>query len=243
MIGLGILTRNRPAYFSQCVESVIDNKRDLDYIVSYNDGSDSKYDMDYDIVRDTHKSEIEFINAVKNKGCSVSKNALLKKMLDRGCDHLFILEDDVLIKSPDVFNRYIESAKKAGFGHLNFALHGSANAGGYQFTDGNVDYYRECVGAFSYFTKEAIDKAGMFDENFHNAWEHCRLTQLMGDFGFTSPFWAFADCHGSNELLKEIPGSIENSSIRHNPEWEKNIKEGLAYWQSIDPNCPIEEYR
>jgi len=221
---------------------LIDNKRDVDYIVAYDDGSDGVYSIDYDTIRDTNKHDIEFCSG-KNRGCAYSKNFLLKKMMDRGCDHLFLIEDDILVKSPEVFKRYIDSAKKAGFHHLNFAHHGPANEGGYKYTDNNVDYYPNCVGAFSYYTRECIEKVGYLDENFHNAWEHVEHTQRIGDAGYTSPFWAFADCHGSRELLHDIPNSIEKSSIRPNPKWEANIKAGLEYWHKKDPNCPIEEYR
>lgn len=234
MIGLAIISHRRPLFFSQCIKSVLDNDRDLDHLVVVcSDDKDYVFPKDVEVIH----------NTTDRKWVAVNKNLGLKRLMELGCDDLFILEDDVLIQSPDVFKRYIEAAKKAGFGHLNFALHGDANAKGYQFTDMNVDYYRECVGAFSYFTKEVIEKCGMFDENFKNAWEHCRMTQVIGDAGYASPFWAFADVHGSGELLKEIPGSIKESSIRPNPDWEKNIKEGLLYWQSIDPNCPIEAYK
>jgi GT2 family glycosyltransferase len=234
MRGLAIITHGRPEYFNQCLESVKKNDRDLDHLIVVC-SNDEGY---------TFPPDLEVIlNNTDRKWVAVNKNLALKELLNKGCDHLFLLEDDVLINSPDVFVRYEEAASKAGFQHLNFALHGSANAGGYKFTDNNVDYYPECVGAFSYFTREVIEKCGMFDEHFKNAWEHCQLTQRIGDKGYTSPFWAFADTHGSGELLKEIPGSIKNSSIRPNKDWETNIKEGLLYWQSIDPNCPIEAYR
>lgn len=234
MIGLAIITHARPKYFSQCLQSVKENDRDLDHLVVVcSDDTGYEFPSDLEVIH----------NNTNRKWVAVNKNLALRELLDRGCDHLFLLEDDVLLNSPDVFNRYIESAKKAGFGHLNFALHGPANAKGYQFTDGNVDYYRECVGAFSYYTREVIEKCGMFDEHFKNAWEHVEFSQRIGDKGYTSPFWAFADCHGSGDLLKEIPESIKNSSIRPNPDWMKNVKEGLEYWQSKDPNCPIEDYR
>lgn len=234
MIGIGIISHKRPDYFKKCIDAVLKNKRDLDHIVVVcSDDVGYEFTDEYEVIN----------NKTDRKWVSVNKNLALKRLLELGCDHLFLLEDDNIIQSPDVFKRYIDAAKKAGFHHLNFALHGDGNAKGYQFTDGNVDYYRECVGSFSYYTKEAIEKCGMFDENMKNAWEHVRLTQLIGDAGMTSPFWAFADVHGSGELIKEIPGSIKNSSIRPNKDWEENIKEGLEYWQSIDPNCPIGSYK
>lgn len=242
-IGLGIVTYNRPGFFAQCADSVIKNGRDIDYLVVYDDDSDDKHELEYidalDELKSCFKEKIHIILSDKNRGVGKAKNIVLKNMFNHGCDYMFTLEDDILLKSPEVFNKYIEAGKKTGFHHLNFALHGPANKGGYKYTDNTVDYYPHCVGAFSMYTKEVIEKVGYIDENFNNAWEHCEFTQRIGDAGLTSPFWAFADVHGSQNLLEEIPGSIDNSSIRPNPNWQKNIDEGLKYWREKDPNCPL----
>lgn len=230
MIGLAIITHKRPEYFQKCFKSVIDNKRDIDYLCVILSGDNKDYQIpeDIDVIRNTDRTWV-----------SVNKNIALKQLIDKGCDHLFLIEDDIIIKSEDVFNRYIQAGKKAGIQHFNFALHGPANESGYKYTDNNVDYYPHCVGAFSYYTKEVIEKVGYMDENLKNAWEHCEHTQRIGDEGYTSPFWAFADVHGSGELLTEIPNSIDNSSIRPNKDWKKNIDDGLAYWRGKNPNCPL----
>lgn len=228
MIGLAIITHERPHYFNQCLESAL--KAMPDYLVVIISGSDQGYET----------KGVKTIRNTKRTWVAVNKNLGIKDLLEAGCNHLFLIEDDIIIKSKDVFNRYIEAGRLRGLQHLNFAHHGPANEGGYQYSDGVVDYYPHCVGAFSYYTREAIEMVGLMDENLVNCWEHVKHTKDLGDAGYTSPFSAFADVSGSKDLLTEIEGSIAGSSIRPTKEWKARMKKGLDYWHSIDPNCPVE---
>jgi GT2 family glycosyltransferase len=234
MIGLGIVTYNRPDYFRQSVRAAYKYKPD--YLVIYNDGSDEK---DYQEIYQKYPADL-VIHADQNQGVAKAKNTLLRELLAKGCEHLFLLEDDIIIKSGEVFERYIRAGKKSGIQHFNFAHHGPANVDGLQYSDGLIDYYPHCVGAFSYYTRECIEQSGFMDEHFVNCWEHVEHTKRIGDLGYTTPFTAFADVTGSKELLAEIPGSIEYSSIRRSKAWKKRMAEGLKYWKSIDPTCPVE---
>ncbi len=234
-VGLGITTYKRPDYFAQSVKTALTAKPD--YLVIYNDGSPKG---DYEEIYQEIKNKAHIIHAEENQGVAKGKNTLLQTLLLKGCGYLFLMEDDILIKSPQVFNRYIEAYEQRGLHHLNFAHHGPANEEGYQYSDGVVDYYPHCVGAFSFYTRECLEAVGLMDENFYNALEHIEHTKRIGDAGFTSPFGAFADVTGSQKLLTEIPGSIERSSIRNNKSWMDRIKKGLDYWRSIDPTCPVE---
>jgi len=233
-VGLGLTTYNRPEYFAQSIASAIE--ANPDFLVVYNDGSTKPYDEEYKKVKDN----CEIIHEVENKGVALAKNALLKRLLELGCDHIFLQEDDIIIKSPSVFKKYIEVGKKLGIHHLNFAHHGPANVDGLQYSDGVVDYYPHCVGAFSYYTRECLEEVGLMDENFHNAWEHVEHTKRIGDMGYTTPFSAFADVSNSKDLLEEIPGSIEYSSIRPSKDWKERMRTGLEYWRTKDPTCPVE---
>lgn len=37
-----------------------------------------------------------------------------------GVEHIFIVEDDILLKDVSVFRQYVETARAFGLGHLNF---------------------------------------------------------------------------------------------------------------------------
>lgn len=222
MIGLGITTYNRFSYFNQSISSVIEHLRSkVDLLLVYNDHSETSYQY-------PKETDIIF-QGKENKGVAHAKNTLLKTMMAFGCNHLFLMEDDIIVKSSEVLDRYITVAQQNDLHHLNFAHHGPANAGGYKQREGEIELYPHCVGAFSYYSREAIEQVGFMDEKLKNAWEHVFHTKAIAEAGLTSPFWYFADISGSRELLEEIPGSIENSSIRQDEAWRKHMDEGYKY--------------
>jgi len=229
-IGLGIVTYNRPNYLRQCLEALKENDSGgADYIIVYDDGSDEKYDDEYeDTIQDKYPL-LPYIFNKTNKGVAHAKNELLKKLIETGCEHIFIIEDDILMQHPDTCKLYIDYAKMVGVKHLNFALHGPMNIGKKRTYLGTT-VYPNCVGAFSYYHKECIDKVGYFDENFYNAFEHVYHTYKIAEAGLTTPFWYFADHPMSDRLLKEIPGSIDNSSIRTSEDWQDNVKKAQQHW-------------
>lgn len=245
-VGIGIITYNRPAYFKQCVEAVKKNVKSAEFVVVYNDGSQPIYQSQYQSTYDHLPKDWRIIHAAKNTGVARGKNILLQTMLDAGCKHLFLLEDDIIITNDLAVNGYINAAKKTGFGHLMFAHHGPMNAPGPLYKDDFIEYYPHCIGAWCYYSREALERLakedekkgwpnpGLMDENFKNAWEHVEHTNRLGNLGLTSPFGFFADARGSDKWLKEIPGSIDQSAIRPQADWQKRIDEGYDYWKAKD---------
>ena len=179
----------------------------------------------------------------------------MKYLLDEGCEHIFIMEDDILIQNEEVFNAYIKASILTGIKHLNYALQGPANkkgATGFEnledrakqenLTEPNprqiikysddieIALYPNSVGAFSYYQREALEKVGLFDEFYKNAWEHVDHTMEAFKKGFTSPYWWFADINKSWEYIKDIEGCIENSTIGHTDEWKENFQRGYHHF-------------
>jgi GT2 family glycosyltransferase len=196
------------------------SKKLIEIAQKYQDGVDETFEVTYY----AHGTNI---------GVGKSKNFLLKYLMDKECDHLFLMEDDITMLQPTTCEWYIQCAKDYGVEHLNFAHHGPANVGRKSiewFKGKPVLVHPHCVGAFSYYTRNCIEKVGYMDEEFHNVFEHIDLTKRIIDAGMHPEFWMFADAMKSEEFLREIPGSIEGSSIRNNPAWEKNMKDAYAYW-------------
>lgn len=237
-IGLGITTYNRPDYFSKCINSVIDNLLLIvDEIVVYNDGSKEDYQAIYD--RLPNKIRVE--HCKENKGVARAKNWCLDQLKD--CDFIFLLEDDILIKSPKAVTEYVKVSQKTGIGHLMFAHHGPMNVENLLWSDPNgIELYRHCVGAWTMFTKEVLEKVGYLDENFKNAYEHVEHTFRIAQAGKTTDWPYFADVKGSNNWLGEQPNSIKNSAIRKDRKWAVSVIGGLIYWRNKDPeNFPLYE--
>jgi glycosyltransferase involved in cell wall biosynthesis len=236
LVGLGLITYNRLDYLKQCLESLEKNNfGGADYVIIVDDGST---DGTRQFIQDYKRKGVYYLCKIKNSGVANSKNEALKRMMDYGCEHMFLMEDDILMKHPQTCHEYIKWAEKWGLQHMNFALHGTMNVDSkftYWETDDEkgttkgITVYPNCVGAFSYYTREVIEVIGYMDENLKNAWEHVWHTLLISEMDYTTPFWFFADHPASHLLLQEIPGSIDNSSIRPRDDWQENIQKGKAY--------------
>jgi glycosyltransferase involved in cell wall biosynthesis len=56
----------------------------------------------------------------ENKGIVWAKNRGLKYMADKGIDHIFLVEDDVLIGDESFYNKVVHTYNKTKIGHMNF---------------------------------------------------------------------------------------------------------------------------
>ena len=202
-----------------------------------NDGSGGKYRAEY---QRAYKRcpDMKVFDPQENGGVSVAKNILLRWMLEEtDAEWLFILEDDIIIKSPEAVTECVRVAEETGIHHFSFAHHGDGNIGGPISTEGDVEYHFHSVGSWCMYSRESLEKVGLFDENFHNAWEHVEMEMRLIKEGFmpgAGPH-RYPDVVGSSVWLKEIPDSIEKSSIRPRDDWQSSITNGLKYWSSAKP--------
>ena len=240
-IGVGIITCNRPEYLRNLLNTLPYDK--IDTLVIVNDGKPiDTFDLHKGVMLD---------NPI-NLGVGKSKNKAMKHLYDAGCDYIFIIEDDMLIKDVTVFNKYIEAYKASGIHHFNygpgspfnrkqtiqnFDLHNRHLLDQHsepnpkliiEYSKGvKVALYEHTVAMLSFFTREVLEKVGYIDEDFYNAWEHVDHTYRIIKAGYHPPFWWFADIANSADYLTEAPGAIDNSSIANKTEqWEKNVYGG-----------------
>lgn len=245
-VGISVTTLNRPEYFKQCIEHILENAKSVDFIVVVNDGSKKKFKKAYEEIYKVINSRVKVIHNEKNGGCSVAKNILLNEMIDAGCEDLFICEDDILVMDDKAITEYVRIGREYKFHNLCYALHGPINIGKRLPIPGEIAYYPESVGAYCYYTKEALEASAnpdgsFFDENFHNAMEHVELSDRIAREGYTLSFSMFPDVAESGAYLSEIPGSIEKSSIRPHKDttksrlkFQKNVYSALKYWKQKD---------
>ena len=237
-VAVGIVTYNRPRFADKCIRAAESILEPLGVPLTLcNDGSDSKYAAEYK--RAYKRSErMHVIELDENVGVAKAKNVLLRFMLENtDADWLFLLEDDILLTSPESVTEYVRVAEEIGQHHLSFAHHGPANAGGPVDVDGDVSYFPHSIGAWCLYSRESLESAGLFDENFHNAWEHVEHELRMMQEGFmpnASPH-RFPDVSDSALWLTEIPSSLEKSSIRPRSDWSISIANGLRYWKEAKP--------
>jgi len=253
-IAIGVVTYNRPRFADKCLRSVQAHLEPLGFDLSVcNDGSEGKYRAEYQRAYRRLQSA-SIIEVPENQGVSVAKNLLLTHMLEStDAKWLFLLEDDILIQSPKAVTEYVRVAEATGLHHLSFAHHGQANAGGAVAVDGDVEFFPHSVGAWCLYSRESLEASGLFDEHFHNAWEHVEHELRLIHDGFMpgADAYKYPDVAGSDVWLKEIPDSIEKSSIRPRDDWQTSIRDGLVYWSDRKPETynmlfgkgtPLEEY-
>ncbi len=100
-IGFGVITCNRLKFFK-----LINSVPDVDELVVVNDG-------------DPYPEEIYPANSFviqhnKNKGIARTKNDASKYLYEKDCEHIFICEDDIIIKDKNVCKYYIDAYEVSG---------------------------------------------------------------------------------------------------------------------------------
>jgi GT2 family glycosyltransferase len=224
-IGLGIITCQPRKSFDKCFDFW---HHMVDYVVVVNDGKDFDYNWNSNF-RSLYISKIPETTLIyhhnnKNLGVGKSKNIAIKQLLNQGCDHIFLMEDDIYIKDNSVFRKYIEASKATGIQHFNFSQHGIMNKTFdglsnpnprmiVKYGDIQVPLYPHCVGAFSYFSRKCLETVGLMDEEYYNACEHMDQTLEIIKAGMHPPFWFFADIENSWKYLGDEPWSLQQSTI------------------------------
>jgi len=240
-IGVGIITYNRPELLRKCINSLIPAQ--IDEVIVINDGSPLPFDV----------GNGKLIENETNLGVGKSKNKALSYLMEKGCDYLFLIEDDIFIKDISVFERYIESSKITGIQHFNFSQHGMMNKswpGGKPNPRVIIDYgkiklplYPHCVGAFSFYTRTCIEKVGLIDEAYYNAFEHVDHTYRIIKADMHPPFWYFADIENSWEYLGDEEWCIEKSTISSKPDHSQKVQEAMNIFankhQFIPTHIPL----
>jgi glycosyltransferase involved in cell wall biosynthesis len=200
-------------------------------------------------------TEEDFNTLIKTSGkigVGKAKNLALSKLIEEGCEHIFLMEDDIEITDPKVFEVYIKTSISSGIKHLNYGLHGNHNLD----PNGNpvirksinypdnivVDLYPNLLGALSYFHYSVLQSVGLIDETYHNALEHVDHTLQIILKGYHPPFRWFADVHNSGLYLKDIVANHEQSVIRSEENFMDNFRKNLDIFISKNNFSVVPNY-
>lgn len=242
-IGIGLVAYQRPEMFTNLINSIPDG---IGTICVVNDDPIGYKSSIY-------PSKIKnIIQHTKNLGPACAKNNLLRYLIQDGCNHLFLIEEDQKILNPAVFEQYIKHSEKTGLWHWNFYGHGPANKKPdgtknprqvIDYGDGiEVGFYPNCVGAFSYYLKNIIRHVGYMDERFSalKCWEHIEHTHRIIKAGLLPAFWWFNDILNSDQYIQEQASSEVSSVItNHKEEWNKGMQIGTALYAHIHGAIPM----
>ena len=197
----------------------------------------------------SYPSGAEVITHSRNLGVGCAKNTAMRNLLQAGCDHLFIMEDDISIKDPNVFEKYITTAQKTGLYHLMYGYHGPANV-----KDGKpnprtiIDYddntsialNLHCVGAFCYYLKGVIKNVGYNDEVYKNAWEHVDHSYRIAKMGLIPAYWWWPDVANSCDYLIDNDPNLVTSQNGKTEEWKSNFTRGMEYFKLMHQYYPTQ---
>jgi len=250
-IGVGIITCNRNNYLKALIATLPTDV--IDQLVVVNDG---KAENQIEVPGTWLQNEV-------NLGVGKSKNKAMKYLYDAGCDYIFIVEDDMLIKDKNVFMKYIEAYQETGIQHFNYGPGSPFNRKQtIQFDLHNrhlldqkspvnprliVEYsnntkialYEHTVAMFSFFTREVLEKVGYIDEEYDQCWEHVDHTYKIHKAGYHPHFWWFADIADSEKYLEEAPGAIENSAIaKDRSAWMEKVNKGREIYKRKHGHYP-----
>ena len=96
-IGVGIVTFNSENYYKDLYNSLPFDS--IDELVTVNGGDE--YNEKY--------KNSDWIQHNKNRFPSVCRNDCITFLLNKDCEHIFIIEDDMIIKNKNIFKKYIEA--------------------------------------------------------------------------------------------------------------------------------------
>ncbi len=157
-------------------------------------------------------------------GIVASKNRSLEVLVDAGCEHLFLWDDDAWPTASGWHLPYIESPEP----HLAYQFHDLA--GPRKLNDMAVLYrderhvaYTGQRGVMLYYHRSAIEKVGGFDPVYgRGMYEHPDLALRIHNAGLTT--WAFADVVGSEKLIHSMDEHEEGTRSIPRPEREALAK-------------------
>ncbi|MFT4020748.1 MAG: hypothetical protein QM666_04430 [Acinetobacter sp.] len=221
-IGVGIVTYNRQDGLMKLFKSL---PLDLiDELIIVNDG-------EYFENSEIDKSFI--IHNKENLGVGKSKNIILNILKNKAVDHFFIIEDDVFIKSVNIFEQYILASKITGIQHLNYAHHQSIKK-----PKATLNYplnikmssFHQCYAAFSYYSKQCIEQVGFMDETFFNALEHLDHTLQIINHNMHPAFYDFMDIENSFDYIQDFYQDGYQSVISNGHQHNEILENAHTYF-------------
>lgn len=237
-VGVGLITCDRIDMYDICQKSIKDDWYDEFVVVD-----DGKKDHPSD-TRGT------YIFTSGGEGVGKAKNIALKHLMDKGCDYIILVEDDMRFTG-NIFEEYIKASKSTGIQHFMFAYHGPANKANISYGkpaprkiidygDVKIALNQHCVGAVTFYTRESLEKVGLYDEGYTNAFEHVDHSLMLAKANFSTPYWWWADIANSLDFVVEQKCSEESSAIRPRSDWKSNIQDAFGYFKNKHGLSPVQ---
>ncbi len=219
-IGIAISTHNRAGVLSQALEHQLRHLPAGALVVVVDDGSQPPAVV---------PASVNLIRHDKSLGIVASKNASLAALMDAGCAHLFLWDDDAWPIADGWWLPYIESPEPhLAYQFLDLAGARKLNDIAVLYRDDQHIAYTGQRGVMLYYHRSAIERVGGFDPIYgRGMYEHSDLALRIHNAGLTS--WAFADVVGSEKLIHSLDEHelVERSVPR--PDREEQVKRNVMW--------------
>ncbi|MDM3311197.1 glycosyltransferase [Citrobacter sp. Cb223] len=194
-IGIAITTHNRPEVLKRAIEQHLKHLPSGALVVVIDDGSNPPAVVPH---------VVKLVRHDQSRGIVASKNACLTELVDAGCEHLFLWDDDAWPIADNWHLPYIESPEPhLAYQFKDLATGPKMNDFGLLYRDDKHVAYTGQRGVMLYYHITAIEKVGGFDNIYgRGMYEHGDLALRIHNAGMTT--WAFADVVGSEKLIHSL---------------------------------------
>lgn len=214
-IGIAITTHNRADVLSRALTQHLQFLPAGALVVVIDDGSKPAAVVPDGVLLHRHESSL---------GIVASKNASLAALMDAGCEHLFLWDDDAWPTADNWHLPYIESPEPhLAYQFLDLAGRNKLNDMAVLYRDDKHIAYTGQRGVMLYYHRSAIEKVGGFDSVYgRGMYEHPDLALRIYNSGLST--WAFADVAGSEKLIHSMDEYEEVTRSIPRPERESLAK-------------------
>ncbi len=218
-IGMAISTHNRPDVLKRALEQHLKHLPAGALVVVIDDGSKPAAAVTDGVKLISHETSL---------GIVASKNASLSALMDAGCEHLFLWDDDAWPIADNWHHPYIESPEPhLAYQFLDLAGRNKLNDLSVLYRDDQHVAYTGQRGVMLYYHRSTIEKVGGFDPIYgRGMYEHSDLALRIHNAGLTT--WAYADVIGSEKLIHSLDEheAVERSVPRPDRQAlvERNVK-------------------
>lgn len=218
-VGIAISTHQRPEVLKRAIEQHMKYLPSGALVVVIDDGSKPAA-----VVPDG----VQLLRHETSLGIVASKNASLSALMDAGCEHLFLWDDDAWPIADGWHLPYIESPEPhLAYQFLDLAGRNKLNDIAALYCDEQHVAYTGQRGVMLYYHRSAIEKVGGFDPVYgRGMYEHSDLALRIHNAGLTT--WAYADVTGSEKLIHSLDEheAVERSVPRPDRQAlvERNVK-------------------
>lgn len=233
-VGLVITTYNNEHLLRSVTQDLVLSSVDHCVIVNGGDEySDIRNYKDFHIIQ--HQS---------NVGPCQSRIDGINYLLEKNCEHIFIVEDDMQFKGKDIFKRYINAHNETGLNYFCFCSDAPGNGvpGNrtphvkIQYRDEVLHFYREMNNEFTYHHASIFSDVGMYDKQFVHMWDVDFVYRILEHAAHGCGFRNFPDVHDSDDYIMNNPHSV--SRINHNNNRDSDLSRYINMFNHKH-NCNI----